>query len=782
MFKEQSGSQVKSKGDANKCEDMSDHDTIQKSDKGKRSIESVKVDKLYHMDQFLQDVKSKVQSLKSSSEKVKRGSKQDFEAAMGIYLGKRDPQTQEVLDEEDIEASILGSDYDDIDQFTAYNDPKRSADYYETVTSRYMDSFALASENSAVNEKPDSLGDATQGLMDVADDEFAAFVKFAETPTVSTGNARGYHLIIGAKALLDFGRSRPLTAGSIASCLDFFEHDPSFDYKAVWKYIKAFPYFINYISSVSFVNDINRGFREQLDKIYEFHVRQARLDPNLRLAEQQGRLDKIMDQCKALPEYKALSQAMFKVNPFAGFHFVWSLEGLDKFIRTQDVKYLHFHLIALRKDGGEIRTERVSKVIKTVGDYFNKALGAGTVSIGGVRSKNQMVYIGKEKVLVGVSFSMEDHGLVVTSEMDVYNYSLLYQYGQHHFEKIFGALTNHFSSISTYLGVSCYHCDMIGLDDKLQYCKHWGFDETVLRHLKVNSVEPFVSMFKMPGKSLDVVFDDWLTAQNENAAACSDRIKVMANYRGVLLTKAFKVLGLSDDDTIVIMSSLTAVFYNFTHCEKHAQFYAKLRHWMGVNRYLADNWRHLLILGGPGGVGKSSLAELLQAGLGLMPATTKLQKGSDIGRDPYNPLRLVRFYDEVHQGKSCGGRTSNRGANIFFDFQSVESNQTTLYRANAARKAREWIVAASADIYGFPDYQQFVRWNGERDSTQDAYIDWKRQAERRFTVLTIDDVQMFQLPYCRLFWGSNSYVRGSGTNIFVEKLGVPSLGKYDLFT
>ena len=738
---------------------------------------------LSKFDQFLKDAQTRVQSAKHSKTKTKAKSQRDLENVLGFYLGKRvskpcDQDQVSEMDEDEIEDELMGSDYDDMSQYTHYNDPKKPSDYYDVVMAKYMANDGLMSESRTINDVPAEFYKIPDPLVPHLDKELVEAKKFATEKTPNTGNVRGYTIIIGVAQVLGIARWSTLTNSSIASAVTTFDHDPKEDYIGLWKYIKAFPHFINFISSELFLREINSWFEDQMDLIETAGLRKAWS----------------LEQIRKSPAWNALSKSKFRAPPFSDSHFIWSLEGVDKFRRTGDVRKLHFHLVLLRKDGQSIRTERVTKVIKTVGDYFNRKIGNGLVTLGGVRTRNQLAYIGKEKWFAAVSIRYtgdfveqvcKDFLPVNSSGGIDRHHSFLFSHGYNDFDFMFNGLTSHLAETATYLGVSCIHCDIMGNDDKYQYCKSWGFDETVLRYLKDTRAEPFMGMFKPLNKADISDFDNWLGTQNENGVSCNERLKVMANYRGVLLSKCFQSMGLSEVETVTLMSALTSIFYNFTHNEKHVHFWDTIRRWMGFNYFYADgNWRNLLVIGGLGAVGKSTLAEFLQRGLGLSNVPQKLVRGTEVGRDAYNPLRLFRFLEECHEGRRSTRVRADavRAANIFFEFTSVESTQTVLWKTNAPKKAKEWIVAASADVTGFPDYQQYVRWNGEASSTMESYEEWRSQASRRFTVLCIGSVEAFQLPYCKLFYGCNSYVASADGHTFVERLGVPLLGKYACFT
>lgn len=743
------------------------------------SISSEASAKLGRFDQFLKEAQTRVQSAKNSKTKSKAKSQKDLENVLGYYLGKRTLPAQEEhqdqeMDEDDIDDELMGSDYDDMSQYTHYNDPKKLADYYDQVMARYMANDGLMSESRSINDIPDEFYRIPEPLIPHLDKELLAAKTFATEKVPNTGNVRGYTIIIGVTQVLAIARGSTLTNSSIASAVTTFDRDPKEDYKGLWKYIKAFPHFINFISGTQFLREVNSWYENQMDLMEAAGVNKGWSLENIR----------------KMPGWSALNKSMFKVPPFSDCHFIWSLEGVDKYRRTGDVKKLHFHLVLLRKDGQSIRNERVTKVIKTVGDYFNRKLAPGLVTLGGVRTRNQLAYIGKEKWFAAVS--IRSAGDFIEESCKEFlptnslggidrHHSFLFNHGYNDFDFMFNGLTSHLAETATYLGVSCIHCDVMGNDDKSQYCKSWGFDETVLRYLKETRAEPFMSMFKPLNKGDVCDFDNWLGSQNENAISCNERLKIMANYRGVLLSKCFQTMGLSEVETVTLMSALTSIFYNFTHNEKYVHFWDTIRRWMGFNYYYADgNWRNMLVIGGLGAVGKSTLAEFLQRGLGLANVPQKLVRGTEVGRDPYNPLRLFRFLEECHEGRRSTKVRADavRAANIFFEFTSVEATQTVLWKTNAPKKAKEWVVAASADVTGFPDYHQYVRWNGEATSTMESYEEWRSQASRRFTVLCIGSIEAFQLPYCKLFYGCNSYVASNDRgHSFVEKLGVPLLGK-----
>lgn len=717
-------------------------------------------DELRGIDQFLEIARSTKTTPVSSAKPSGQRPKSQSQEQLDVVLGKRSDVLPD-LDEE-LE-SLAGSDFDDLDQMVKYTKKPFIGNWYSNCWTSEMSDFGLTSIQGS--DIPPNFFDDSSYASALFEKEMEALKRFStEGSEVANGNTRGYHIIIGAKAVHDFTCKHYWSDKSIVSGLDFWDRDPR--QCDLWKYIKAFPMFLGFLLGTPALAAINSGIDEEMREI------------------QASCADK-EEIYRKLPAWTALARSKTKSLPFEDCHYIWSLEGVAKYASTKDIKYLHFHLVVLAKDSRTIRTERVVKVIKSYSDLFNRMIAPGALTINGVRSKNQLFYIGKEKQVVGVSVRVPHSDLIEQGYMKTANaaaLSLLFSWGRYHFEELFNTLSNHFAEVSTYTAVSCSTCDKVGVDDKDLYCRSWGWDPNLLRYLRQNSVEPFMSMFKS-GKGETKSFEAWLTEQNESPNFCARRVLDMAKFRGVLLARCLSRFGLGPDQIAVAMQVLTNIFYTFSHDPANQGVYDRLRHWIGVNQFYANaDWRHLLVIGGPGGVGKSTLSRCLHAGLGLPSYSSRLNIGSEIGRDSFNPLSLLRFYDEVHAGKNSwvrsnkSGSTTQAGANIFFSFADVEKNQSVIFEKNSIRKGREWILAASADIYGFPTHKQYVVYHGEIKADYAFYREWKCQAERRFTVLVLESLETFQLPYLRLFYGQHSYV--NPRTKLVQVSGVPLLGKY----
>lgn len=637
-------------------------------------------------------------------------------------LGKR--TENDLVELNDLDEDLAGSDFNSVSQYLEYQSKPDKGPSLE-LYNRMMNVDQVDPTSNKVDRPQEEFFSVEQDVYQIAEPIFQDLKRFVDNKyDESKNNTVGYSLILGADKILAFARSRPRSTNSVASLVYLFENDHDTDYDKFWRFIKAIPVFIGFLFGDGLVSRMNSATRAQM-----------------RVIEDSYGGSKV--GYEANEAWKSLAKALIKINPVEGFTCIWSLEGRAKYLATQDLKYLHVHLLLIRPNGTVIGTPRVLKVIASLVAMFDSLMGKGSVTVAGVRSKNQLFYIGKEKVLVGITFPVPQEMVSKYSsgalELDDYSYSLMFlDTRDHNWKYLFERVIKHFSEVSTYTGVSCIACDQFGGDDKVTFCASWGWDESVLRHLRVNAVEPFASMFKVnPRGGGGQSFDDWLTVQNQSREFCARRVLEMARFRGVLLARALAKLGLDAGQISMFMMRLTEIFYRFTHDPKNVAPYQAAREFIKVNFFNPSlDWIQVLVLGGPGSSGKSTFARCLHSGLGLQSRSVRLQTGNQIGRDSVDPLTLMRFYDEVNNKGS--GRTNQQGANIFFSFMDVEKAQTVLYEKNPAKKGKEFVVAASANIRGFPNYAQFESYHGTGHSNQYKYAEWKQQALRRFRVIVFE--------------------------------------------
>lgn len=402
------------------------------------------------------------------------------------------------------------------------------------------------------------------------------------------------------------------------------------------------------------------------------------------------------------------------LNPDASFY--WGLEGYDRFLATDNINMLHFHVVALYPSS--IKSQRALYVMR----YIRQCVPEVTVRA--LRSSNQLLYIFKEQFLFGCSW--------VTS----------------HFQGIF----QRFRDMGDLLGASngmysmCDVCRDTFVVDELKIGAQFGWDYSMLD--SVSKTPEFLKAFKTKSD-----YEKFLEKKSADVGFCHLRLDDALMWTSKQFLAALISSGLSTAQAKDVLVATVMMFDQFLQTSNAAQVFKKINTWISSNvswnAISRSTFKTVLAIGGEGGVGKSLLAQGLHRGLSMPFESLKFVGKNSIGRGNYGGVSLVRFYDEV-QGDPV------KCENIFARFVNFEMAEGRMYKSDCIRSAVQFNIAASASIVGLPTRSQWLAaeglkasMDGEGDS---AYQKYYSQAKRRFVFLHLDH-ENFLVPYMRFFKG-----------------------------
>lgn len=525
----------------------------------------------------------------------------------------------------------------------------------------------------------------------------------------------GYHIIVGYPAVQEWVKTIEKSSRGSRSVVEEFDTDvAAAEIPNIWQIALRFVVWLSYVSGVEFIEDFNAPIKAKLDAIDHKH---QHYKPN-------------RDRIISTDAYKSMKKSLIKAPLFGqDSRYIWSLEGITKYLASRDYKFLHFHLLVkTKKELHETRFIRVAEILR-------QTYGTA-ITIKALRSKNQFEYILKEKKFA-----------VVTHFSNAY-------FGSHKFERHRGRLffgTGVFDEVTGGAGYRCPLCYQASDDVKTELAAAYGWDRRNIGFAFQNSLAAFTTNWKSKSE-----FDKWLEDQQEAAAYGLEKARTMAVYRATLVGRFLVGQGVLDDEVQVIIKMIFKCFSRFLDELQPEQraVYKQIEAWIASNissigSSVDQRWRCFLVLGGAGGLGKSTLGSLLHDGLGAMFQNLKFDF-TKIARETIDTISPVRFYDEA-------GVSSAVQKNPFFEFTDLECERTRMYAANARQPGLEFTVLASARFNGFPTEEEYLAYHGNKHRGNGDYQHWKEQAFRRFRCVHLADHETFLLPYTRFFQGKDSY-------------------------
>lgn len=397
--------------------------------------------------------------------------------------------------------------------------------------------------------------------------------------------------------------------------------------------------------------------------------------------------------------------------------FYWALEGYDASVQSENPNKLHYHVIALYP------TTFNPKRAPIVRGYFFKYLNALTVSA--LRSPRQLTYIFKERFLFGACWRTEG----VTAQF----FSL-----KNDSDFVFDV------SLKKSGYAVCAFCSQTSDLGYLKVGSSFGWDLSVLS--SVSRTADFIGVWKKPSD-----FTTMLEDKSEHPGFCSLRLRESFMWMSKRVIMALVALGLSNNEAVEVMTSTAIIFTQFRRDSNCAGVFRKLKEWITQNSHSdagsKKTFRVVLALGGEGGSGKTTLAQMLHRGISMPYEILKMGKEGQVGRGNHGGVSLIRFYDEVE------GNSSSRQS-IFARFTFFENAESRMFTPNVKTPAFQYNIAASANIERLPSQEDFVKIEGAKSVYNGTiardYQTYLYQAKRRFLFVTLTP-QTFIEPYLKFF-------------------------------
>ena len=251
---------------------------------------------------------------------------------------------------------------------------------------------------------PDNIGDWYKGeVAELFASELEQIQLISEDPParfnplgvrIYDTNPKGPHIIMRCQDILDIVKSNAFRRGDAYTEIYPFASEVMDPYFPYWRFIKAVPEFLNYITSDGFKQEYNDKVSDKsADNVQQPASKMSPFAQAIKNANPNSQVDRVL--------YKPLFGS-------EEWSYIWSIEGYGKATSTPkdenglsrpDLKFLHAHMIIVRrgfKSSVNMRTaERIKNAL--ISKFGQK------VTVTYVNSRNQLKYIGKEKLIVGAT-------------------------------------------------------------------------------------------------------------------------------------------------------------------------------------------------------------------------------------------------------------------------------------------------------------------------------------------------------------------------------------------
>lgn len=551
----------------------------------------------------------------------------------------------------------------------------------------------------------------------------------------TSNNKHGYHVIIGADALQRFfsrNRDLEMVAGS-STLVTMFGGEQTLKSRGLMMHIQRFLTWLTFVSSPGFT----RMYKKILEQEIEHRTNQL----------MQDKIDVQTDHVLQMLESKMKVQIVLSPS----HSYLWSMEGASKFTSPDTLKYLHFHLIICHN--ASINEKRFNFVESALKKVFES-----DITIRGLMSHYQILYIFKERFCVGltkVTTPIPGHASAKLVSIKCWNTT----------PEFFADLIERvgtFGIRNGNIGAVCVLCNQVPESARNLLGCRYGWDYKLTTNLFDSEDPEFLSAFKSVKD-----YEKYVSHQQEYAGFCTMKLRSMVSLRSTMLSNYFAMYGVDPDETAICVNMILRSFNAFIGSlnDRQRLLYDQIIAWITTNILNSDSstWKSILVLGGKGGSGKTTVATYLMRAIGARVISHTFDVKNP-GREALTPENPIRFFDEAPAGpKNLTSR------NIFFEFQNFEKNQTALYSVNEKKKALEFMVCASATITGFPDQRYYLKYHGDQMDSEDYQV-WLDQTSRRFRLYIFHGPESFLMPYSRFFSGVDSYIRkGMG----IVNAGIP---------
>lgn len=622
--------------------------------------------------------------------------------------------------------------------------------------------------------------------MQITEDPPAKFNKFGVR--VYETNPKGLHIIMRCQDILEVVKTHMERRGNAYTEVHAFDGeilDPYFPY---WKYIKAVPEFINYITSEAFKQEYN-------DKV------SGRSDQQKPSQSPHG-VSLFAEAVKKANPNSQVDRMIHK--PLFGseeWSYVWSIEGLGKARETKkegesgfaDLKFLHAHIIIVRRGFENSVNMRTAERCKNV---LIEKFGS-KITVVYVNSRNQLKYIGKEKLVVGSTlivspiykpnlfFGDNLNEFRLTKFPEIWN-SFFYALCAHLYGEVVAADGTMITSATVARNTGpnpCPICLEPSVEETMAFGHSFGWNREIATNLLQTKCSRFLACFPdQKGGTITTgglkSFDNFVFERDARVSCCADRAKSIINSKVEFFQNyLINGLGIDKDHALTIMRIISCIFTSWA-CPIQAPgakvtslqvLFAKIQTWIKTN-FEQTEFRCVFVLGGAGSTGKTTLAYDLVRGLGFSgPKKGDVFSPKGVGRNTYLATNLCRLYDDVHSGQ-----TSSAQNNVYFNFAAFESNETRLYQESIPRKAVEFNFCTSVEFGFLPNYSEWAQWVGLKHANRRDYDEFVSQIKRRFIQHRFDGPEDFLLPYSRFMLGQDSYIGSDGRIAYV---GFPGWGR-----
>ena len=551
-------------------------------------------------------------------------------------------QAERALADEIVAQELLDVDFDTFSQMASQgtHDP---LEYFSYKTARVDNRFTALQPVEFDSEPPlAKLSEMTAKMQQIL-----TFVQASEMKKTSN-NKMGYHIIIGAEALQKFfNRYRDLEICCDSSTLvTMFGAESTWQVRGLFIHMQRFITWLTFAASPAFT----RFYKKVLEtEIIERELLLKRLGTRFELDGLWNELQKRIKVQTILCNSHSL---------------LWSMEGVSRYSGSDSLKFLHFHLIVQHKSSiNSNRWEFVSAA-------FKKIFGS-EITIRALMSHNQILYIFKEKFCVGIT---SVSGLVDHPKISIWNTSSEY----------FGDLIEKVGSFAFKngnIGAVCSLCNQVPENARAMLGCRYGWDYKLTNYLFESQDVEFLTSFKNVKE-----YESFVSLNQEYGPFCTMKLRSMVALRRTMLSNYFTLYGVTSEETDICINLILKAFNAFIEGLQIQQrrLYDVIVAWIAANIINSDTstWKSILLLGGQGGSGKTTVATYLMRSIGAN-VTSHSFDTSNPGREALTPENPIRFYDEAPTNKISG-------RNIFFEFQHFEKNQSAIYSTNSKKKALEF--------------------------------------------------------------------------------------------
>lgn len=557
---------------------------------------------------------------------------------------------------------------------------------------------------------------------------------------------RGFHIMVGSAFLNSFLYNPVTLAGDASSMITTFDNDVHSSL-LTWKYAKAIPMFVNRLFANDIVRDYNGKLSSEIEKIKE----KDRVPTN----HVYGRLKRSLHK----------NDHIFKKGEW---NVLWSLEGIQKWKLTKDLKHVHAHIAIWKHTKEPISGDKGNPAASINETYWEKLKemmlqAHPSMTITKIMSSNQLVYIAKEKALLGTTvirgFSNEND--IPANNLYTGLTSELTDLFEAHIYPAVEGVTNPFK---------CPVCMVFTDGEKKEFCRSWGWDQRLADFLLQNQDETMKRCFVSPGVKAPSGLEVFIEGQDKSHIDSKKRLLESALFKGFLMTQFFRSFGVTELESHQISVAMVNIWVAY-FSKSRAPYYPFLQQveaWIRANFVAASDglsWRNVLCIGGRGGVGKTQMISCLLRGIGGNVRRLSFNP-NHITRDDYKPLSLYYFYDDVHGGGLTGRSVGN---SVYFNFSFFESPRTALYKTSTTPRSFELNVCTSVDINGKPTFEDYRMWAGTKEPEEKArklYRDEIGQMSRRYTTYVFNHQEEGVLPYYRLLKGIDTELQGDRVTPF----------------